>query len=174
MGTLGKGNQTTHTHHLFSMASRVPSREFNSRLSFSEGPNFAEKKLEKMENTYKMDPDFSPRWFGPTHIPKTAEIKEMANTVLENNLKGEDYDMMIARDFSRNLADEIKRRVQQMDGFPPRYKVMVMVFVGQRMESAEIRIASRMMGLKYDTFCDATFVGKKIFGCAQVYLVYQE
>ena len=151
------------------------SNDFNSRLSFSEGgPAYVEKKVEKLENTYIMEPEYNPSFFGPDLKPKTDEIRELAKGCLENNLTGEEYEPLLAREFSRNLADDIKKRVQLMDGFPNKYKVMVMVFVGELKENLEMRIASRMMGLKYDTWCDAKFVGQKIWGCAQVYLVFQE
>ena len=150
-------------------------REFNSRLSFSEGaPAFIEKKKQKFENSYVMEPEYNSKFFGPDLRPRTEEIKEIAKVCLENFLAGEEYDPLVARELGKSLSDEIKKRVQLLDDFPSRYKVMVMVFVGQMSENLEMRIASRMMGLKYDTWCDASFVGKNIWGSAQVYLVYQE
>jgi len=86
---------------------------FDSRLSFSEGPQYVEKKVERFENSYIMDPEYDSRFFGPVNLqPKTEEIREVARHCLESNLQGEEYDPMMAREFSRNLAEEIKRRVK--------------------------------------------------------------
>ena len=144
-----------------------------SHLSFScEGSGH--KKQIKYENTYKMQPRQNPTWFGPSGVPRMESIREMASNVLESALQDEEYEMFTVRKLSASLADEIKSRVRGMDAFPKRYKVMVMVYVGQRAENLDIRIASRTLSLPCDSWCDATYQGKHLYASAQIYMMYQE
>merc|ERR1712071_365317 len=111
----------------------------------------------KLENTYKQEPDSAHNWFGPDGEKKLRmfQISEMAERCLENALHGEEYEMFKCRQLCCGLADDIKRRVQNMQNFPQRHKII---------------IASQGLTLKYDSFAEAVFKGKHVMAVAVVYL----
>ena len=151
-----------------------------SRMSFSSGNLNMKSQLAqlagKLENTYKQEPDSAHNWFGPDGEKKLRmlQISEMAERCLENALYGEEYEMFKCRQLCCGLADDIKRRVQNMQNFPQRHKIIVNVYVGELTESSEIRVASQGLTLKYDSFAEAVFRGKHVMAVAVVYLVYQD
>lgn len=148
-----------------------------SRMSFSSGNlNMKAQLTGKLENTYKQEPDSAHNWFGPDGEKKLRmkQISEMAERVLTNALQGEEYEMFKCRQLCCGLADDIKRRVQNMSNFPQRHKIIVNVYVGEATESLEIRIASQGLTLKFDSSAEAVFNGKHVMAVAVVYLVYQD
>ena len=142
-----------------------------SRLSFSCEPSemdiFENKKKEikKLQPTYNMQ---------VARRPYMTGIKHIAHEILEQVLSGEEYEMWRSRTLCENLSEEIKQRIRSSDFLPDRYKLVVLVYVGQ-INDQDIRIATRGLMLPgVDNWCDANFKDKSIFGTAIIYCLNQD
>merc|ERR1712032_172063 len=150
----------------------VPRESSAARMSFSSATMMKSKVVGKFENTYKMDPDDAAQWFGPDGCQKLRmkEVQDMSKQVLQNALSGENYDAIKCRQLSIGLSDDIKRRVRKMRNFPQRHRVIVNVYIGERKENIELRVVSRGMTLKFDSWTDAQYETNDIFATAIIYI----
>merc|ERR1712071_486924 len=83
---------------------------------------------------------------------------------------------MMADDDSRSrmsFSCEPSQKNQQSEAYADKYKIVVMVFIGERKEG-DIRTASRALTLSTDRWCEVSFENKSLYGVALVHMIYQE
>ncbi|KAL4236043.1 Tctex1 domain-containing protein 1 [Mactra antiquata] len=119
----------------------------------------------KYENTYKTEPD--------DRFP-IYEAKKIANSVLKNYLDGKEYNKDECQRLTRAMSDRIKMQVKAL-GYP-RFKIVVIVSVGQEQEThPSMSFTSRCMwNDKLDNFAEATFKSRQLYAVALVYATYAD
>ncbi|XP_021535647.1 dynein light chain Tctex-type 5 [Neomonachus schauinslandi] len=117
----------------------------------------------QMENTYQL---------GPTkHFP-AAIVNHILKDVLTNYLQGEQYEPELCRQMTKTISEVIKTQVKDL--MIPRYKLIVIVHIGQ-LNSQSILIGSRCLwDPKSDTFSSYVFRNSSLFALASVYAIYFE
>lgn len=136
----------------------------SSSFCLTSNSNLAKSKP-KYENTFKLEPDVR---------PKLKPIQDLAENCLSNILSGQNYEPEVIRQLVPRIADEIKKRAKNCDGFVDRYRVLVSVWVGQK-QFQDMRIVSKRLYLsKYDTFTEARFENSELYAIATVDLMYLE
>ncbi|OWF44530.1 tctex1 domain-containing protein 1-A-like [Mizuhopecten yessoensis] len=121
---------------------------------------------EKMENTYKMQPDQG-------QIFKTNDIKSIAQEVMEQTLHSVKYNSSICNRLVCDISQTIKNRVRGLN--MARYRVVVYVFIGQCNGQSTMQMASRCVwDASTDNFCTTTYTNDSLVAVASVYGVYYE
>ncbi|TKC48978.1 hypothetical protein EI555_004187 [Monodon monoceros] len=117
----------------------------------------------QMENTYQL---------GPTkHFPVVI-VNHILKDVLTNYLQEEKYEPELCRQMTKTISEVIKAQVKDL--MIPRYKLIVMVHIGQ-LTGQSILIGSRCLwDPKNDTFASYIFRNSSLFALANVYTVYFE
>ena len=92
-----------------------------------------DRRLIRYENTYRMEPN-------DNHKLDLARVRRVATSVLESAITGYKYDANLAKQFSMTLADRLRGQIKQMPF--PRYKIVVLVSIGQK-TGQDLRIISR-------------------------------
>ncbi|XP_058931902.1 dynein light chain Tctex-type 5 isoform X2 [Kogia breviceps] len=117
----------------------------------------------QMENTYQL---------GPTkHFPVVI-VNHILKDVLTNYLQEENYEPELCRQMTKTISEVIKAQVKDL--MIPRYKLIVMVHIGQ-LTGQSILIGSRCLwDPKNDTFASYIFRNSSLFALANVYTVYFE
>ncbi|CAD7689552.1 unnamed protein product [Nyctereutes procyonoides] len=115
----------------------------------------------QMENTYQL---------GPTkHFPVVI-VNHILKDVLTNYLQEEQYEPELCRQMTKTISEVIKTQVRDL--MIPRYKLIVIVHIGQ-LNSQSILIGSRCLwDPKSDTFSSYVFRNSSLFALASVYAVY--
>ncbi|KAK2495433.1 hypothetical protein MC885_006737 [Smutsia gigantea] len=123
----------------------------------------ASRLMAQMENTYQL---------GPTkHFPVVL-VNHILKDVLTNYLQEEQYEPELSRQMTKTISEVIKAQVKDL--MIPRYKLVVIVHIGQR-ESQRILIGSRCLwDPEWDTFSSYVFRNSSLFALANVYAVYLE
>ncbi|XP_003365159.2 dynein light chain Tctex-type 5 [Equus caballus] len=117
----------------------------------------------QLENTYQL---------GPTKPFPVVVVNHILKDVLSNYLREERYDPEVCRQMAKTVSEVIKGRVKDL--LIPRYKLMVVVHIGQ-LTSQSILIGSRCLwDPKSDTFSSYVFRNSSLFALANVYAVYFE
>ncbi|XP_075396119.1 dynein light chain Tctex-type 5 [Tenrec ecaudatus] len=114
-------------------------------------------------NTYQL---------GPTkHFP-VAAVNHILKDVLTNYLQEEKYEPEFCRQMTKTISEVVKARVKDL--MIPRYKLLVVVHIGQR-NGQSIDIGSRCLwDPKTDSFSSYVFRNASLFALANVYAVYFE
>ncbi|XP_006862562.1 PREDICTED: tctex1 domain-containing protein 1 [Chrysochloris asiatica] len=172
-------DQVTHSLKKRGSASSLSSHEFRqkerpgrpkgslSTVSYMDEPskcdNNASRLAVQMENTYQL---------GPTkHFPVVA-VNHILKDVLTNYLQEEEYEPELCRQMTKTISEVIKARVKDL--MIPRYKLIVIIHIGQ-LNSQSIHIGSRCLwDSKTDTFSSYVFRNSSLFALANVYAVYFE
>ncbi|XP_008689058.1 dynein light chain Tctex-type 5 [Ursus maritimus] len=117
----------------------------------------------QMENTYQL---------GPTkHFPVVI-VNQILKDVLTNYLQEEQYEPELCRQMAKTISEVIKTQVKDL--MIPRYKLIVVVHIGQ-LKSQSILIGSRCLwDPKSDTFSSYVFRNSSLSALASVYAVYFE
>ncbi|XP_069020607.1 dynein light chain Tctex-type 5-B-like isoform X1 [Embiotoca jacksoni] len=116
----------------------------------------------KMENSYQMGPG--------KRFPVPA-VTDILNEVLTSFLK-EKKSNIRSQKMSSEITEEIKDRVKEL--MIPRYKIVVLVYVGQ-FTGQSMQISSRCQwDAANDTFAYSSFKNNSLFSVASVYAVYAE
>ena len=125
----------------------------------------AKERQVKYENTYRLEPD---------NAFPVAKVREISSDILESHLKGLPYDNEECPKLSKTLADTIKQQVKTLGN--PRYKIVVIVAIGQVMETfPSVCFTSRSIwNDKLDNFVETTYKNKKLYAVALVYGVYAD
>ena len=125
----------------------------------------AKERQVKYENTYRLEPD---------QAFAVAKVREISLDILESHLKGLPYDNEECPKLSKTLADTIKQQVKAVGN--PRYKIVVIVAIGQVMETLpSVCFTSRCIwNDKLDNFVETTYKNKKLYAVALVYGVYAD
>ncbi|XP_006919358.1 tctex1 domain-containing protein 1 [Pteropus alecto] len=117
----------------------------------------------QMENTYQL---------GPTkHFPVVI-VNHILKDVLTNYLQEELYEPELCRQMTKTISEVIKAQIKDL--MIPRYKLIVIVHIGQ-LNRQSILIGSRCLwNPKSDTFSSYVFRNSSLFALANVYAVYFE
>ncbi|CAM9389471.1 unnamed protein product [Heterosigma akashiwo] len=108
----------------------------------------------------------------PTYRQKASVgvMKEIIRTILEAELSGKTYQLEMASQMTKQLADEIKNRLKDLN--LPRYKYMVQVVIGEQ-KGQGVRMGHRCFwDSNTDSVASETFVNDSIFCAATAYAVY--
>ncbi|XP_035861327.1 tctex1 domain-containing protein 1-B isoform X2 [Sander lucioperca] len=104
-----------------------------------------------MENTYQMD---------------------ILKDVLTSYLQEEEYEGEWSQKMTKTISEVIRARVKDL--MIPRYKIVVLVHIGQ-LTGQSMQISSRCLwDAANDTFASYSFKNSSLFGVATVYAVYFE
>lgn len=121
------------------------------------------KMVEKMENTYKLEPDRT--------FPYTT-VREIIADALSRHLGGMEYDERESAYKAKLISDDIKAKVKALNIC--RFKIICVVHIGCD-HGQEIRIVSRALwNPQIDTFATSHFKSGKLFAVGTVYGVYFE
>ncbi|XP_071773831.1 dynein light chain Tctex-type 5 [Centroberyx gerrardi] len=117
----------------------------------------------QMENTYQL---------GPYKRFPVLAVRDILKDVLASYLQEEKYDAELCRQMTKTISEVIKARVKDL--MVPRYKIIVLVTIGQLCDQ-NMRISSRCLwDASNDTFSSHTFKNSSLFAVANVYAVYFE
>ncbi|KAM9500462.1 dynein light chain Tctex-type 5 [Clarias gariepinus] len=117
----------------------------------------------QMENTYQL---------GPTKRFPVHTVREILKDVLTSYLQEEKYEPELCRQMTKTIAEVVKARVKDL--MIPRYKIIVMISIGQLVEQ-NMRMASRCLwDAATDTFSTYSFKNSSLFAVANVYALYYE
>ncbi|XP_074953436.1 dynein light chain Tctex-type 5 [Phalacrocorax aristotelis] len=112
-----------------------------------------------------------PRWGPPKRFP-VAAVDDILKDVLGSYLREQPYEPTRCRDVAKDLAEVIKARVKDL--MIPRYKIVVVIHIGQLNEQS-MQIGSRCLwDPASDTFSSYVFKNMSLFALATVYAVYFE
>ncbi|KAK6187951.1 hypothetical protein SNE40_005867 [Patella caerulea] len=127
--------------------------------------DLSQKPKQKLENTYKMNPDEG-KGFYPDRMRKAI------TEVLETNLDEVTYSAKNAGILAENLTEMIKSRIKLLK--LDRYKIVCNVILGQCLEQG-LESASRCVwDQKVDNYACVTYKNKTLFVVATVYGIYFE
>ncbi|XP_040911568.1 dynein light chain Tctex-type 5 [Toxotes jaculatrix] len=116
-----------------------------------------------MENTYQMGPY--------KRIPVSA-VTDILKDVLTSYLQEEKYEVEWSQKMTKTICEVIRARVKDL--MIPRYKIVVLVHIGQ-LTGQSMQISSRCLwDSSNDTFASYSFKNSSLFGVATVYAVYFE
>ncbi|KAF3819753.1 hypothetical protein GH733_015262 [Mirounga leonina] len=105
------------------------------------------------------------------HFP-AAIVNHILKDVLTNYLQEEQYEPELCRQMTKTISEVIKTQVKDL--MIPRYKLIVIVHIGQ-LNSQSILIGSRCLwDPKSDNFSSYVFRNSSLFALASVYAVYFE
>ncbi|MEE6494892.1 hypothetical protein FKM82_001890 [Ascaphus truei] len=117
----------------------------------------------QMENSYQL---------GPTRRFPVATVNNILKDVLTNYLQEEKYEAELCRQMTKTISEVIKARVKDL--MIPRYKIIVLIHIGQLNEQS-MRVGSRCIwDPANDTFSSYSFKNGSLFAVANVYAVYYE
>ncbi|XP_036700802.1 tctex1 domain-containing protein 1 isoform X1 [Balaenoptera musculus] len=133
----------------------------------------------QMENTYQLGVLFdhsilfkTSNFMGPTRNFPVVIVNHILKDVLTNYLQEEKYEPELCRQMTKTISEVIKAQVKDL--MTPRYKLIVMVHIGQ-LTGHSILIGSRCLwDPKNDTFASYIFRNSSLFALANVYTVYSE
>ncbi|XP_057386448.1 dynein light chain Tctex-type 5 isoform X3 [Balaenoptera acutorostrata] len=133
----------------------------------------------QMENTYQLGVLFyhsvlfkTSNFMGPTRNFPVVIVNHILKDVLTNYLQEEKYEPELCRQMTKTISEVIKAQVKDL--MTPRYKLIVMVHIGQ-LTGQSILIGSRCLwDPKNDTFASYIFRNSSLFALANVYTVYSE
>ncbi|XP_065069281.1 dynein light chain Tctex-type 5-like [Rhopilema esculentum] len=118
---------------------------------------------EKIENTYKLEPDMT--------FPY-CRVREIITETLKRHLDGMDYDQKESPLQAKIISDDIKSKVKALS--IDRYRVICLVHIGSD-TGQEMRFVSRALwNPGVDTFATSEFKTGKLFAVATVFAVYFE
>ena len=166
MSSLGRDSS------LFSTASfheHMKKRESSSTsvLAMAQGPGSEQtsKKRPKLiyENSYKLEP--------PVKF-ESDKVKNIIESVLESQLKDEEYDQKSCKQLVLTLSEIIKSRVKEINY--KSYKLVCVVTIGE-LKDQGFRLGSRCCwDPKWDNFATASYKNKSLFAIGTVWGVYYE
>lgn len=154
-------------------ARRASERELKNLLNSTEHSNELAKndskqmllsgKNYKLENTFRTEPrqQFS---YSKAHTVITD--------VLSTQLTGVDYSSEECPKLAVDLCDQIRVQVKQIT--PWRYKVAVIVHIGQKNDQALFMASRCLWNADFDTFTSASFSNSSLYAVGIVYACYFE
>ncbi|XP_026169974.1 dynein light chain Tctex-type 5 [Mastacembelus armatus] len=116
-----------------------------------------------MENTYQM---------GPYKRFPVPVVTDILKDVLTSYLQEEKYEVEWSQKMTKTICEVIRARVKDL--MIPRYKIVVLVHIGQ-FTGQSMQISSRCLwDASNDTFASYSFKNSSLFGVATVFAVYLE
>ncbi|XP_031710695.1 dynein light chain Tctex-type 5 [Anarrhichthys ocellatus] len=143
---------------------RGRTRDSISNVSNLDEPHHDDTRLAvTMENTYQMGP------YRRIPIPAVTDILK---DVLTNYLHEEKYEVEWSQRMTKTICEVIRARVKDL--MIPRYKLVVLVHIGQ-LTGQSMKVSSRCLwDASNDTFASYSFKNSSLFGLATLYAVYLE
>ena len=117
----------------------------------------------RLENTYQLEPE---RMF-PSCLGNRL-IKE----VLESKLTEEKYDAKKSPSLACEISDVIRAKIKELN--VPRYKIAVLVHLGQKYDQGMVIGSRSLWTSKHDTFCSASYTNRSLYAVGTVYACYYE
>ncbi len=100
-------------------------------------------------------------------------MQKIIQRILEEKLKGVEYDAKTAPDITEDLVSEIRIRIKQETNMP-RYKLGIKVILGE-LKGQGIRISSKCLwDVAFDNYASHYFTNEKIYAVGIVYGCYFE
>lgn len=141
-------NSTDHSHELV---------KNDSRQTLASGKNC------KLENTFKTEPS--------NHFSYSKAHKVITD-VFSTQLSGVDYSSEEASKLAVDLCDQIRVQVKQIA--PLRYKIAVIVHIGQKDDQALFMASRCLWNADFDAFTSASFTNSSLYAVGIVYACYYE
>ncbi|XP_061177093.1 dynein light chain Tctex-type 5-like [Saccostrea echinata] len=117
----------------------------------------------RIENTYQLQPDEGKRF-------KSYIVEEEMKRILRTTLESPKYKDSIGSSLTTDLANDIRRAIQELGW--PRYKYVVQVVLGQNKNQA-VQMGSRCLWDQHcDSFACASYSNRTIFAVAACFGVY--
>lgn len=117
----------------------------------------------QLENTYQL---------APTKRFPVQTVNEILKDVLSNYLEEEKYEAELCRQMTKTISEVVKAQVKDL--MIPRYKIIVVISIGQ-LTGQDMRVVSRCLwDATSDTFSSHTFKNRSLFAIANVYAIYSE
>ncbi|XP_008287492.1 dynein light chain Tctex-type 5 [Stegastes partitus] len=116
-----------------------------------------------IENTYQMGPDkrFS-----------VAALTDILQDVLTSYLQEERYEVEWSQKMTKTICEVIRARVKDL--LIPRYKIIILVHIGQ-LNGQSMQMDSRCLwDTSNDTSVSYSFKNRYLYGVATVYAIYVE
>ncbi|KAL3054664.1 hypothetical protein OYC64_017571 [Pagothenia borchgrevinki] len=115
------------------------------------------------ENTYQL---------GPNKRMPVPAVTDILKDVLTSYLQEEKYEVEWSQKMTKTICEVIRARVKEL--MIPRYKIVVLVHIGQ-LTGQSMQISSRCLwDAANDTFASFSFKNSSLYGVATVYAVYYE
>ncbi|KAK9538899.1 hypothetical protein VZT92_004041 [Zoarces viviparus] len=116
-----------------------------------------------MENTYQM---------GPYRRMPIPAVTDILKDVLTNYLHEAKYEVEWSQGMTKTICEVIRARVKDL--MIPRYKIVVLVHIGQ-LTGQSMKVSSRCLwDASNDTFASYSYKNSSLFGLATLYAVYLE
>ncbi|XP_038609191.1 tctex1 domain-containing protein 1 [Tachyglossus aculeatus] len=151
---------------LSSQEFKVKSKDSMSTTSYADEPGSAGDGSHPtvfLENTYQL---------GPTRRFPVVAVNLILKDVLTTYLQKEKYDAELSRQMAKTLSEVVKARVKDL--LIPRYKIIVLVHIGQ-LSGQSLLIGSRCLwDPTNDTVSSYAFQNSSLFALASVFGVYYE
>ncbi|CAM9486983.1 unnamed protein product [Chrysoparadoxa australica] len=126
-------------------------------------PRYGEQVVEIVLPTYIMKPDETEKFY-------PSEVRAIAQKAVNQELDGKQYDEEEAKEWSLNIADEIRAEVSKLN--ITRYKIVVQVTVGQ-MKAQGVRVASRCLwDTATDNYASVSYKSQSLWCSTMVFGVY--
>lgn len=117
----------------------------------------------RLEPTYQLGP--------VKKFPVTA-VKEMLKVTMEGYLQERKYEPEWCKKMTKTISDDLKAQVKDL--MLPRYKIIVLVHIGQ-LQDQGLKVSSRCLwDSSNDTSASFEFRNSSLFATAMVYGVYYE
>nr|XP_020473969.1 tctex1 domain-containing protein 1 isoform X1 [Monopterus albus]XP_020473970.1 tctex1 domain-containing protein 1 isoform X1 [Monopterus albus]XP_020473971.1 tctex1 domain-containing protein 1 isoform X1 [Monopterus albus]XP_020473972.1 tctex1 domain-containing protein 1 isoform X1 [Monopterus albus]XP_020473973.1 tctex1 domain-containing protein 1 isoform X1 [Monopterus albus]XP_020473975.1 tctex1 domain-containing protein 1 isoform X1 [Monopterus albus]XP_020473976.1 tctex1 domain-contai len=116
-----------------------------------------------IDNTYQL---------GPYKCFPVPAVTDILKDVLTSYLQEEKYESEWSQKMTKTICEVIRARVKDL--MIPRYKIVVLVHIGQ-LTGQSMQISSRCLwDASNDTFASYSFKNSYLFGVATVFAVYFE
>ncbi|XP_067385088.1 dynein light chain Tctex-type 5 [Channa argus] len=150
-GARGKETRTKDSISTVSCIDELVQQDDNARMAVT------------MENTYQL---------GPYKRFPVLAVTDILKDVLTTYLQQEKYEVEWSQKMTKTLSEVIRARVKDL--MIPRYKIVVLVHIGQ-LTGQSMQISSRCLwDASNDTFASYSFKNSSLFGLATVFAVYFE
>ncbi|XP_039591826.1 dynein light chain Tctex-type 5 [Polypterus senegalus] len=154
------------SHEVKAKETTAKNKDSLSTVSYIDEPGHHEdipRPAVQMENTYQL---------GPAKRFPVATVNNILKDVLTSYLQEEKYDADLCRQMTKTISEVVKARVKDL--MIPRYKIIVLINIGQLNEQ-NMKFGSRCLwDPASDTFSSFTFKNNSLFAVANVYAVYFE
>ncbi|XP_059839593.1 dynein light chain Tctex-type 5 isoform X2 [Hemitrygon akajei] len=154
------------SHGLITKGKAEKQKDYMSTVSYMDDPGHFDdipRPAQQMENTYQLEPS--------KHFPDLT-VNNILKDVLTSYLQEEKYEPELCRQMTKTISEVIKAQVKDL--MIPRYKIIVLIHIGQ-LNGQSMRIGSRFLwNTNTDTFSSFSFCNRSLFAVANVYGVYFE
>ncbi|RNA10656.1 tctex1 domain-containing 4 isoform X4 [Brachionus plicatilis] len=147
-------------------------QDYNSKFSGSRKSslataetNFFKSNIPRVENTFKLSPDDSKRFYA-------YKLKPIIQETIVSEVDKADAQSTNCQHLTMELADIIRSLTK--DVYQPRYKVLVFVAVGDN-KGQDLRLASRCLwNTEFDNCVSVSHTTKNLWASAIVYILYTD